>query len=103
MTWDAGPDEPEEQTSTDEALSPEQLWGLQCGVAASIMPAADGWRVHYFSLSDFDSQPGTSFPSFDEALAAIKAVLPHVNSPEQRVRAQQELREFIGDVMSSDE
>jgi len=73
-------------------LSAEQLEALQHGVAATIMPVASGWRVQYFSGQDFDGQPGTTFPSFAAALAAIGEVLPRVNSEEERARARADLQ-----------
>jgi hypothetical protein len=74
-------------------LTPEQLRGLQYGVAAIIMPVSGGWRVHYFSIPDFGQEPGTDFPSFEAAIAAIEDVLPAVNTPEERARARDELQE----------
>jgi hypothetical protein len=75
----------------DTTLTPEQVQGLQHGVGASIMPVSDGWRVHYFSIPTFEEEPGTTFPDFDSALAAIKEVLPPVNTEEQRERAREQL------------
>lgn len=74
-------------------LTPEQLRGLQYGVAASLMPVGDGWRLHYFSLPHFEDEPGTDFPSFEAALDAMVEVLPAVNTDEERARARDELHD----------
>src|SRR5436305_12352809 len=82
-------------------LTLEQLRGFQQGIAVTIMPVRDGWRVHYFSITDFDDEPGTTFPSFEAALAAVEEVLPAVNSPEERERADRELRQRLRDSTES--
>ncbi|MDQ2743460.1 MAG: hypothetical protein M3Z66_14375 [Chloroflexota bacterium] len=68
----------------DRTLTPEQLRGLQYGVAATLMPVGDCWRLHYFSI-----------PHFEEALHAVVEVLPAVNSNEERARARNELRDHL--------
>lgn len=78
-----------------QALTSEQLRGLQYGVAATLMPVGDGWRVHYFSIPHFEHEPGTDFPSFDAALEAIVEVLPAVNTDEHRAKAREELRDRL--------
>lgn len=78
-------------------LTPEQLRGLQYGVAATLMPVGDGWRLHYFSLPHFEDGPGTDFPSFEAALEAMVEVLPAVNTDEERARARDELRDRLRD------
>ncbi len=94
MIWDREPGEPN-VPALDEALSPEQLRGLQDGVGAVILPVTDGWRIRYFSLPDFDAEPGTTFSSFDAAMAALQKVLPVINTDEERARARQELHEQL--------
>lgn len=74
------------------ALSENQLEALQHGVAATVMPVSGGWRVHYFSVPDFDDQPGTDFAAFADALQSIADILPTINSPEERERAVEDLR-----------
>jgi len=81
----------EESDYSELFLSAEQLEALQNGVAATIMPVTNGWRVQYFSVPSFDQEPGTTFPTFASALAAIGDVLPRVNSPEERARARADL------------
>jgi len=76
-------------------LTLEQLRGFQFGVAVVIMPVTEGWRVHYFSIPDFDDEPGTTFPTYGAAMQAVDDVLPVVNSREQRERATHELRERL--------
>lgn len=73
-------------------LDAEQLEGLRRGVAATIMPVNDGWRVHYFSLPSFEEESGTDFPSLAAALQAVADVLSSINSAEQRERAAAELQ-----------
>jgi hypothetical protein len=92
MTLDSGS---EENTAVERKakLTPEQLRGLQYGVAVTLMPVSEGWRVHYFSIPDFDEEPGTDFPSFEAAIDAIEDVLPAVNTPEERARARDELEQ----------
>lgn len=94
MTGHGGNDETLRPDQGDE-LSLEQLRGLQHGVAATITPVSDGWRVHYFSVPDFEQQPGTTFSTFQAALAAMDEVLPVVNSSKERSRARDELRERL--------
>lgn len=76
-------------------LTPEQLQGLSRGVAATIMPVSGGWRVHYFSIPDFENEPGDDFPTFEDALAAVSGVLPALNTEEERQRAAAEYREQL--------
>jgi hypothetical protein len=90
--------EGEDEESTDEddfLLTVRRLQGLQQGIAALLMPVESGWRVHYFSRPTFDTEPGTDFPDFDAALAAIAEVLPVVNTSEEKARAQEELRQYL--------
>jgi hypothetical protein len=60
------------------------------------MPVSDGWCVHYFSVPDFDAEPGDTYSSFETALAAIGDILPMVNAEEERARALQELEQRFG-------
>lgn len=64
------------------------------GVGASIMPVGEGWKVAYFSSPNFESQTGTVFGTFEEALMAIEELLPLVNSAEEKVKAR-ELEEIV--------
>jgi len=79
----------------DLVLTVRQLQGLQHGVAASVMPVENGWRVHYFSQPTFEAEPGTDFRTCSEALTAIAQVLPIVNTPEEKARARDELRDYL--------
>lgn len=81
-----------EGISEEFGLSAEQLRGLQWGVAATIMPVQRGWRIHYFSIPTFEEEPGTDFPSFDVAIAAVIETIPAINSHEKRARALAEFR-----------
>ena len=78
----------------------DRLRTFQWGVAATIMPVTDGWRIHYFSVPDFDEEPGTTFPTFEAAISALQEVLPVVNTDEARATAREELkgrlRESVG-------
>jgi hypothetical protein len=86
-----------EDVAAGEDLSAtlKQLRGLQYGVAVTLMPVSDGWRVNYFSIPDFDAEPGTTFPTFEAAIEAIEQVLPAVNTDEEKARARDELREYL--------
>jgi hypothetical protein len=53
--------------------------------------------VHYFSIPDFDQEPGTDFPSFEAVIDAVRDVLPAVNTSEERTRAREELNERMRD------
>jgi hypothetical protein len=88
------PGAPEEPTeSGDVSLSNQQLEAFERGWGASIMPDRDGWKVQYFSVQDFDDEPGDVFASFEEAVEAISDVLPAVNSEADRARAQKLLQQ----------
>jgi hypothetical protein len=91
MADGAGPDR-EHLEGTEGTLSEEQLEAFEYGWAATIMPAREGWRVQYFSMEDFEGEPGDVFATFEDAIAAISEVLPVVNSEEERARARRELR-----------
>lgn len=87
-------DERSEDVRADRARQPltdEQLAAFKQGWAATIMPVEDGWKINYFSVSDFEDEPGTTFPSIDEALGALRAILAAVNLPEERERARRAL------------
>jgi hypothetical protein len=76
-------------------LTLEQLRSYQYGIAGVIMPVTDGWRIHYFSLPNFDEEPGTTFPTYEAAMSGLDEVLPVANSPQERERATDELRERV--------
>lgn len=65
-------------------VTEEDLRGFEYGVAASIMPVSEGWKVDYFSVPDFEREPGHVFATFDHAMEAMARVLPHANPPEAR-------------------
>jgi hypothetical protein len=77
-----------EREDVEVSLTPEQLRALPHGVAATLMPVHDGWRVQYCSLPSFEDEPGSTFPSFEAAIAALSEMLPRVNSEDQRRRAR---------------
>lgn len=72
-----------ESDLSELGVTEDDLRGFEYGVAASIMPVSDGWKVDYFSVPDFEREPGHVFSSFDRALAAVARVLPHANPPEE--------------------
>lgn len=74
-------------------LTDEQLAAFEQGWAAVIMPIHDGWKIRYVSPPTFGDERGTTFGTIDEALAAIREVLPAVNTPEARARARQEFEQ----------
>ena len=74
-----------------DSLTDEQLAAFEHGWAAIIMPASEGWKIRYVSTPSFDDEPGTTFGSLDEALAAIHEVLPAVNTPQEKARARHDL------------
>ena len=88
------PDEPGDPSEPLE-LTLEQLRSYQYGIAGVIMPVTGGWRIHYFSIPNFDGEPGSTFPTYEEAMSALDEVLPVANSPGERERATQELRERV--------
>jgi len=46
-------------------------------------------------IPHFEDEPGTDFPSFEDALEAMVDVLPAVNTDKERARARDELREHL--------
>lgn len=79
----------------DQKFTVEQLHSFQWGVAATLMPVTGGWRIHYFSVPDFDEEPGTTFPTFEAAISALQEVLPTVNTEEARATAREELEQRL--------
>ncbi len=75
----------------DPDLPDDQILALQQGIGVSIMPVSDGWRVLYFSLPDFDEEPGKTFRALDAAVADVVRMLPKLNTEERREKARQEL------------
>lgn len=94
MTGDAGATDP--PAEDQGALSLAQLRGLQYGVAATIMPVATGWRLHYYSAPSFAEEPGTDFCSLEEAIVAMTEVLAAMNTDEEKLRANAELADRLG-------
>ena len=72
-------------------LTDEQLRAFEQGWAVTLMPVPGGWKLHYFSSSAFATAPGTTVPTFEQALADIATILPAVNSPVEQERARQAL------------
>lgn len=58
----------------------------QYGVAATIMPVHDGWKIAYFSSDQFEEREGTTFTTFEEAMAGIAELLPVINSEEEKAK-----------------
>jgi len=65
-----------------------ELRAYQRGTAAMIMPVRDGWKIAYLSGKNFEKERGTTFPTFEEALAAIAELLPVANSDEEKAKAR---------------
>lgn len=78
-------------TSTDAAMTVEQLRAYEWGWGVKIMPAKAGWKIHYYSTPAFEEELGTLFPTLDGAIEAICAVLPEANSEEQKAAARADL------------
>lgn len=57
------------------------------------MPVAEGWKVSYFSMASFETETGTTFPSIEAAIEAVRTLLVSVNLPDERDRARGELGE----------
>jgi hypothetical protein len=73
---------------------------VEYGLGARIMPVSDGWRVDFFSVPDFEQEPGTTYDSLEDAVQILLEWLPKVNSPEERDRAravEEELRRRMND------
>jgi len=68
--------------------SVHELRAYQRGTAAMIMPVQDGWKIAYLSGKDFEKERGTTFSTFEEALAAIAELLPAANSDEEKAKAR---------------
>jgi hypothetical protein len=90
MSQEHGADEVSAHEATS-SLTDEQLAAFEHGWAAMIMPVQASWKVQYVSSSSFEEESGTTFETLDEALAAIREVLPAVNTPEERARARHDL------------
>jgi hypothetical protein len=90
MTQEHGADEVSVHEATS-SLTDEQLAAFEHGWAAMIMPVQAGWKVQYVSTPSFEEESGTTFETIDEALAAIREVLPTVNTPQERRRARRDL------------
>lgn len=67
------------------------------------MPIRAGWKIHYFSIPDFESELGTPFTTFADAIDAVCSVLPAANSEDQRAKARSELRRLLSEGESSPE
>ena len=52
------------------------------------MPVTDGWKIDFFSVPDFEQEPGTTFSSLREAVQTILEWLPRVNTEEERAKAR---------------
>ena len=85
----------QEPPEGDAAFTPEQLHAIQAGIATTLMPVRDGWRVDYFRVVDFEAEPGTTFPTFEAAVEAITEVLPVINSDEERECAREDLHQLM--------
>ena len=81
----------DDERCTPCSLTAQQLAAFENGWGVKIMPALGGWKICYFSQPSFESEPGTLFPTMDDALDAVRAVLPIVNAPAERERARNEL------------
>ncbi len=75
----------------DTPMTAEQLQAYEWGWGAKLMPVKDGWKIHYYSTPTFEKEPGTVFPDFAEAIAALCTLLPEANSPEQKDQARADL------------
>lgn len=84
-----------ESPEDDPELTILRLQGLRDGIGAFIMPVTAGWRIHYFSSPAFDEEPGTDFPTFQKAMAAIADVLLAVNTEEEKERAREDLAALL--------
>jgi len=84
-------------------MTEEQLRAYEQGWAARIMPVKAGWKIDYFSIPDFEREPGTVFPTFEDALIALAEVLPAANAEEQRLKAREDLRRLRTESDRSDE
>lgn len=69
-------------------LNARQLRAFRYGLGARIMPATDGWKIDFFSVPDFEREPGTTCSSLKEAVQLILEWLPRVNTEEERAKAQ---------------
>jgi hypothetical protein len=78
----------EELGGVEIPLSARQLHAFQYGLGARIMPAHDGWKVDFFSVPDFEQEPGTTFATLQEAVQLVLEWLPRVNSEEERAKAK---------------
>ena len=76
---------------SDIGMTAEQLAAYEHGWGAMIMPSSRGWKLYYFSVPDFDEEPGTVFPDFDAAMDALYEILPAANSQEQKEKARRDL------------
>jgi hypothetical protein len=72
----------------ETSLNARQLRAFQYGLGARIMPVADGWKIDFFSVPDFEQEPGTTFSSLQEAVQTILEWLPRVNTEEERAKAR---------------
>jgi hypothetical protein len=85
----------QKRNDVDKALDPletslnaRQLRAFQHGLGARIMPVADGWKIDFFSVPDFEQEPGTTFSRLQEAVQTILEWLPRVNTEEERAKAR---------------
>jgi hypothetical protein len=65
-----------------------ELRAYQRGTAAMIMPVREGWKIAYLSGENFERERSTTFPTIEEALAAIADLLPVANSDEEKAKAR---------------
>lgn len=79
--------DPELQPEIPHSL--DDLQAMRAGVSALISPFTQGWAVQYVSGLEYETGSGTEFPSLDEALGAVRELLPKANSDEERARLRE--------------
>lgn len=80
--------EPDNAEVNEIHLNVRQLRAFQYGVGARLMPVHDGWRLDFFTVEDFEREPGTTYRTLDESMEVVRRLLPTVNTEEARAKAR---------------